>query len=88
VKQPPDRLDGPHNLPQSEQERCAVEGRRIDGSGRCTVIAIRDQRRRGWVLYPHGQAELGVLIADADARTLAERMGYRHDPDSPRLWSP
>lgn len=68
--------EGPHQLPYSEQERCAVEGRRIDGSGACTVIAIRDQRRRGWVLYPHGQAGLGVLIADADARTLAERIGY------------
>lgn len=67
--------EGPHNLPYGEQERCAVEGRRIDGSGRCTVIAIRDRRRQGWVLYPHGETGLGVLLAAEAARTLAERLG-------------
>lgn len=70
MKQSPDP-DGPHHLPCSEQERCAVEGRRIDGSGPCTVVAIRDRKRRGWVLYPHGVAGLGVLIADDAAHTLA-----------------
>ncbi len=68
-------LVGPHELPYGEQERFAVEGRLIDGSGACTVIAIRDRRRRGWVLYPHGVAGLGVLIADGDARVLASRIG-------------
>lgn len=58
-------------------ERCAVESRRIDGSGRCTVIAIRDRRRRGWVLYPHGESGLGVFLADEGAQTLADRFGDR-----------
>lgn len=71
----PRELDGPHRLPQGEQERCAVEGRRIDGSGLCNVVAIRDRRRRGWVLYPHGVAGLGVLLADDAARMLADRIG-------------
>ena len=53
--------DGPHHLPYGEQERCAVEGRRIDGSGQCTMVAIRDRRCCGWVLYPHGVASFGVL---------------------------
>ncbi|MGH3929228.1 MAG: hypothetical protein ACRDTF_04545 [Pseudonocardiaceae bacterium] len=48
MKQSPDP-DGPHHLPYGEQERCAVEGRRIDGSGACTVIAIRDRKEHGWV---------------------------------------
>lgn len=74
MKQPPE-LDGPHLLPQGEQERFAVEGRRIDGSGLCNVIAIRDRRQHGWVLYPHGMAGLGVLIADEAARILAHRIG-------------
>ena len=52
-----------------------MEGHRIDGSGICTVVAIRDRRRRGWVLYPHGVADLGVLIADDAAHTLAKRLG-------------
>jgi len=52
-----------------------VEGRRIDGSGVCTVVAIRDWERRGWVLYPHGVAGFGVLIADDAARALAKRIG-------------
>jgi hypothetical protein len=68
-------VDGPHHLPQGEQERCAVEGQRIDGSGLCNVVAIRDRRRQGWVLYPHGMAGLGLLITDAAARTLAGRIG-------------
>ena len=67
--------DGPHRLPQADQERCAVEGRRIDGSGQCNVVVIRDRTRHGWVLYPHGVADLGVLIADDAARILANRIG-------------
>src|SRR5262249_22562189 len=70
-------LDGPHLLPQGEQERCAVEGRRIDGSGRCNVVVIRDRGGRGWVLFPHGIAGLGVLIADDAACILAARIGAR-----------
>ncbi len=66
--------EGPHQLPYGEQERCTVEGQRIDGSGVCTVIAIRDQRQRGWVLYPHGVASFGVLLADDAARILADGM--------------
>ncbi|MGH3910557.1 MAG: hypothetical protein ACRDRM_06965 [Pseudonocardiaceae bacterium] len=31
MKQPMEH-EGPHNLPHDQQERCAVEGRRIDGS--------------------------------------------------------
>lgn len=75
TEQLPLEQDGPHQLPYGEQERCAVEGCRIDGSGPCTVIAIRDRKRRGWVLYPHGVAGLGVLITDDDAHTLAQRIG-------------
>lgn len=46
-------VEGPHHLPYGEQERCAVEGRRIDGSGQCTVVAIRD----------HGASRMGSLPA-------------------------
>ncbi|MGQ0776437.1 MAG: hypothetical protein ACT4NY_18755 [Pseudonocardiales bacterium] len=74
MKQPREQT-GPHQLPYTEQERCAVEGRRIDGSGPCTVIAIRDRKEHGWVLYPHGYASFGVLIAYAAAYTLASRIG-------------
>ncbi|MGH3868027.1 MAG: hypothetical protein ACRDQ4_18260 [Pseudonocardiaceae bacterium] len=52
-----------------------MEGHLIDGSGACTVIAIRDWKRSGWVLYPHGVAGLGVLITNDAARTLAKRIG-------------
>jgi hypothetical protein len=48
-----------------------VEGLRIDGSGQCNVVAIRDRRRCGWVIYPHGVANFGVLITDDAAHTLA-----------------
>jgi hypothetical protein len=73
----PEELDGPHLLRQGDQERCAVEGQRIDGSGACTVLAIRGWKRGGWVLYPHGVAGFGVLIAEDAARTLALRLGRR-----------
>jgi hypothetical protein len=39
------------------------------------VVVIRDRRRRGWVLYPHGVASFGVLIAGDAARTLADHIG-------------
>ncbi|MGH3821632.1 MAG: hypothetical protein ACRDRA_02115 [Pseudonocardiaceae bacterium] len=39
------------------------------------MIAIRDRRRHGWVLYPHGVASFGVLIADEAAHTLAGHIG-------------
>ncbi|MGH3913407.1 MAG: hypothetical protein ACRDTC_08355 [Pseudonocardiaceae bacterium] len=74
MKQPREQ-EGPHHLPHSEQERCAVEGRRIDGSGPCTVIAIRDRTQHGWVLYPHGNTGFGVLFAYDAAHTLAHRIG-------------
>jgi len=67
--------DGPHRLPYGEQERCVVKGLRIDGSGDCSVVVIWDRRRRGWVLYPHGVASFGVLIAGDAARTLADHIG-------------
>lgn len=51
-----------------------MEGRRIDGSGVCTVVAIRDRSRRGWVLYPHGVASFGVLLADDAPHALADRI--------------
>ncbi|MGH3937588.1 MAG: hypothetical protein ACRDTG_02990 [Pseudonocardiaceae bacterium] len=72
AKEPSDP-DGSHKLPYGEQGRRTVEGRRIDSSGACTVIAIRDGRRPGRVLYPHGEVGLGVLIADVAAQRLADR---------------
>jgi hypothetical protein len=70
VTQSPD-VDGPHHLPQGEQERCAVEGDRIDSSGQRDAGPLRDWKRRGVVLYLHGGAGPGVLIDDGSARTLA-----------------
>ncbi|MGH8918326.1 MAG: hypothetical protein ACRD0H_08325 [Actinomycetes bacterium] len=68
---------GRHHLPHSQQERCAVEGRRIDGSGPCTVIAIRDRTQHGWVLYPHSHTGFGVLLVYDAAHALADRLGGR-----------
>lgn len=65
---------GPHQLPYSEQERCAVEGWRLDGSGPCTVLVIRDRIEPGWVLYPHGHPGLAVMLPDPAAHTLADRL--------------
>ena len=73
----PREVDGPHLERQGDQVRCAVEGKRIDGSGACTVVAIRDFSRGGWVLYPHGVANFGVLITNDAARTLALRLSRR-----------
>ena len=68
-------MDGPHRLRQGDQERCAVAGHCIHGGYTCTVIAIRDRKRGGWVLFPHGMTGPGVLIADDVARTLATSLG-------------
>lgn len=71
----PQEPDVPHQVPQREQERCAVEGRCIASGSVYTVRAVRDRRRRGWVLYSWGVASPGVLITDDDARTLAKHLG-------------
>ncbi len=64
---------GPDTLPHDQQNRCVVAGRRLDGDT-CTLILIQDRARRGWVLYPHGAAGLGVRVSDADAHTLADHI--------------
>ncbi|MGH3772227.1 MAG: hypothetical protein ACRDRW_12655 [Pseudonocardiaceae bacterium] len=69
----PQEPDGPRQL--REQERCAVEGRCIERGSVYHVVAIRDRKRRGWVLYSRGVACPGVLITDAAARTLAKHLG-------------
>lgn len=52
-----------------------MAGHCIHGGYTCTVIAIRDRKRGGWVLFPHGMTGPGVLIADDAARTLATSLG-------------
>lgn len=70
---PSQEPDGPHQLPYSEQNRCSVAGRRLDG-GMCTVILIRDRAQRAWVFYPHGATGLGVRLSNAEACTLADHI--------------
>ena len=48
---------GPHMLPQHQQSRFAVEGRRYNANGRlltggrATLVFIRDPLTREWVCY-------------------------------------
>lgn len=51
--------------------RCAVVGRRVDENDTCTVVMIRSPKPRGWVLYPHGDAGLGVFLPDDAATEIA-----------------
>lgn len=75
---PPTSPNGPHNQPPSQQNRCVVIGRLLDGGSACTVVLIRDAERHSWVLYPYGVANMGVRIAGPDAKVLA-----RHILDGP-----
>lgn len=68
-------VNGPHHLPQGEQERCAVAGVRIDASGQRDAVPLQDRKRRGVVLCLHGVIGLRVLIDDNAARTLAKGIG-------------
>lgn len=54
---------------QTEQARCAVEGRLVNGGGACTVVLIRECG--GWVLYPHGVTGMAVWIAVPEAAKAA-----------------
>ena len=70
-----------------------MEGRRIDGSGVCTVVAIRDWERRGWVLYPHGVAGYKRLCQQALRMPAAQfidlcRRFVDDDPDPVRSTAP
>jgi hypothetical protein len=60
---------GERYVSQTEQARCAVEGRLVNGGGVCTLVLIRE--REGWVLYPHGVAGMAVRITGRDATKVA-----------------
>lgn len=56
-------------ISQTQQARCAVEGRLVNGGEACTVVLI--QERGGWVLYPHGVTGMAVWIAGTEAARAA-----------------
>lgn len=55
----------------NERGRVAVDGRRTDDGGRCTLLAVRETRGT-WALYPHGAAKLGVRLPVAEAVKIAQ----------------
>ena len=65
-------MDNAPFISQTDQPRCAVEGRLVNGGGACTVVLIRDPG--GWVMYPHGHTGMAVFITAPDAATLAEKI--------------
>jgi hypothetical protein len=65
----PDRPEDEY-VSQTEQPRCAVEGRLANGGGICTVVLLRE-RNGAWVFYPHGVAAMAVRITARDATKIA-----------------
>lgn len=54
---------------EHERGRRTVPGTRTDDGATCTLLVVAETRGT-WALYPHGAAQLGVRITDADAATL------------------
>ena len=55
----------------NEHGRVVVDGKRVDGGGQCTLVAVHERTPRRWVLYPHGVEKLGVELSEEDASALA-----------------
>jgi len=63
---PPAALQRDH-----ERSRVAINGKRTDDGGRCTVIVIHEVGDT-WALYLHGARQLGVRLTKTDAMTIAQ----------------
>ena len=56
---------------ENERRRLTAEGRRTDDGARCTLLVVHEVGDR-WSFYPHGAAQLGVRLPQAEARRMAQ----------------
>lgn len=56
---------------KDERDRVVVDGRRTDDGDTCTLVVVREFGGT-WVLYPHGDAKLGVRLPRAEALKMAQ----------------
>lgn len=54
----------------NERSRVVINGCRTDDGSRCALLVVRELGRT-WGVYPHGAAQLGARIPDAEAQRLA-----------------
>lgn len=54
----------------NEQSRVILDGRLVEGGGRCTFLAVHE-RTGAWAMYPHGAGKLGVRLSRTEAIRVA-----------------
>jgi hypothetical protein len=69
---------GPMNTPEpavmqrkNERRRLTAQGKRTDDGTRCTFLVVHEVGEK-WVFYPHGAAQLGVRLPQAEAHKVAQ----------------
>lgn len=56
---------------KNERRRLTAQGKRTDDGTRCTFVLVHEIGQK-WSFYPHGAAQLGVRISQAEACKLAQ----------------
>ncbi len=58
---------------EKERSRVVVDGKRTDNAERCTLVVVHEIGGT-WAWYPHGAAQLGVRLPQADAVRMAQKI--------------
>lgn len=56
---------------RNEHRRLTAKGKRTDDDARCTFLVVHEVGKK-WAFYPHGAAQLGVRLPQAEAHKLAQ----------------
>ncbi|MGH3914615.1 MAG: hypothetical protein ACRDTC_14595 [Pseudonocardiaceae bacterium] len=58
---------------EKEHSRLVVEGIRTDVDELCSLVVVHEMGGK-WSLYPHGAAQLGVRLPQAEALKVAQKI--------------
>jgi hypothetical protein len=68
-------VDGPHLLPQPDQLRVAVPGKRLKDGATATLIVIYCPEQRAWVFYIDSNPRQAVIVPVSDVDPVTRLLG-------------
>ncbi len=72
-------MEGPHQIPQPDQERVAVSGRTLDSRQSTTLLAIYYPDQEAWVVYLDTDPKRAVVVGRIEMREFVTKLGRRDD---------